>query len=115
VRRSRRPELLSALQPPPKRDVAKPWRRRFTNGSWPFASWTPGFRMPTVTQLDHERLKAALEQRAKEWKRELRAEPRIARLLLRRLVGPIVLFDGSERPAFVKWEAQPTVGLLDGF
>ena len=71
-------------------------------------------RIPSVTRLDHERLKAALEQRAKEWKRELRAEPRIARLVVRRLVGPIVLFDESKRPAFVKWEAQPTVGLLDG-
>jgi DNA invertase Pin-like site-specific DNA recombinase len=71
-------------------------------------------RTPKVTRTDRERLKAALEQRAKDWKRELRAEPRIARLVLRRLVGPIVLHDESERPAFVKWEAQPTVGLLDG-
>ena len=70
--------------------------------------------MPTVTKRDHERLKAALEQRAKDWKRELRAEPRVARLLLRRLVGPIVLHDESDRPEFVKWESQPTIGLLDG-
>jgi hypothetical protein len=70
--------------------------------------------MPTVTRRDHERLKAALEQRAKEWKRELRSEPRVARLLLRRLVGPIVLHDESERPDFVKWETTPTTGLLDG-
>ena len=66
------------------------------------------------TPTDRDRLKAALEQRAKEWKRELRGEPRIARLVLRRLVAPIVLHDESKRPAFVEWEAQPTVGLLDG-
>ena len=71
-------------------------------------------RVPTVTSLDRERLKAALEQRAKEWKRELRAAPQIGRLVLRRLVGPLVLHDESERPDFVKWEAQPTAGLLDG-
>ena len=71
-------------------------------------------RIPRVTRLDHERLKAALQQRAKEWKRELRAEPQIARMVLRRLVGPIVLHDEAKRPAFVQWEAQPTVGLLDG-
>ena len=71
-------------------------------------------RMPTVTRRDHEKLKAALEQRAKDWKRELRAEPRVARLLLRRLVGPIVLHDDSKRPAFVRWETTPTMGLLDG-
>ena len=38
----------------------------------------------------------------------------MARMLLRRLVGPIVLHDDSKRPDFVKWELQPTTGLLDG-
>src|SRR5688572_4378958 len=71
-------------------------------------------RMPTVARLDYERLKAAMEQRAEEWKRELRSEPCTARMLLRRLVGPLVLHDGGDRPAFVDWEAQPTTGLLDG-
>src|SRR6266850_2400242 len=71
-------------------------------------------RTPNITRTDRERLKAALEQRAKDWKRELRAKSHIARLVVRRLVGPIVLHDESERPAFVTWEAQPTVGLLDG-
>ena len=70
--------------------------------------------MPTVTRRAHEKLQAALEQRAKDWKRELRAEPRVARLLLRRLVGPIVLHDDSKRPAFVRWVTTPRMGLLDG-
>jgi hypothetical protein len=71
-------------------------------------------RIPSVTKRDQERLRAALEQRAKDWKRDLRKEPKVAWLLLRRLVGPIVLHDESERPDFVKWEAEPKTGLLDG-
>src|SRR5437773_11453188 len=61
-----------------------------------------------------ERLRAALEQRAAEWKADLRAEPKIARLMLRRLIDPITLWP-LPRPDFIRWEA-PTkaVGLLDG-
>ena len=44
----------------------------------------------------------------------LRAEPKAARLVLRRLVGPLRLWDESERPEWIKWEAVPTVELLDG-
>jgi hypothetical protein len=51
---------------------------------------------------------------AAEWKADLRAEPHVARLVLRRLVGPLTLWDESKRPDFVKWEAQPTTGLVDG-
>jgi len=36
---------------------------------------------------------------------ELRSEPHIARIVLRKLVGPLTLWDESERPDFVKWEA----------
>jgi site-specific DNA recombinase len=71
-------------------------------------------RVPRPPQLEHERLRAALDQRAKEWKRDLRAEPRVARLVLRRLVGPITLHDESARPEWIKWEAAPTTELLAG-
>jgi hypothetical protein len=47
-----------------------------------------------------------LLQRVEEWKSKLRAEPAIARMVLRRLVGPITLWDDSDRPDFVKWEAE---------
>ena len=53
-----------------------------------------------------------------EWKAALRAEPQIARLVLRRLVGPLTLH--TEKPAWlneqrwVKWQATPKVELLDG-
>ena len=46
-------------------------------------------RMPRQQPPNIEKLRVALQQRAEEWKAELRAEPKVARLLLRRLVGPM--------------------------
>jgi len=71
-------------------------------------------RIPRVPRLGHERLRAALEQRAEQWKTELRAEPRIGRLMLRRLVGPLMLWDEAERPEWCQWKAAPATELLDG-
>jgi hypothetical protein len=71
-------------------------------------------RLPRVPRLDHGRLKAALEQRAEQWKAELRAEPHIARIVLRKLVGPLTLWDESERPEWIRWKATPTTELLAG-
>ena len=71
-------------------------------------------RAPKVPRLNHERLRAALDQRAAQWKADLRAEPQIARMMLRRLIGPLTLWDESERPEWIKWEAVPTTELLDG-
>jgi hypothetical protein len=61
-----------------------------------------------------ERLRAALEQRAEQWKADLRAEPQVARLVVRRLIEPITLWDESERPDFCRWEALTKTELLDG-
>jgi site-specific DNA recombinase len=69
-------------------------------------------RRPRREPPNIERLRAALEQRAAEWKDTLRAEPDIARLLLRRLIGPLVLFDTA--PDFCRFETTPTTELLDG-
>lgn len=44
----------------------------------------------------------------------LRSEPKVARLLLRRLIGPLVLTDDSTRPDFVKADAELKLGPLDG-
>ncbi len=74
-------------------------------------------RIPRVPALGYERLKAALQQRAEQWKSDLRAAPKIARMVLRRLVGPLTLWDEATvgtRPDFIRWEAAPTVELLDG-
>jgi hypothetical protein len=78
-----------------------------------FANWTIGSTLHERRDLGHDKLRAALEQRAEQWKADLRAEPRVARMLLRQLVGPLTLWDESE-PDFVKWTAKPTTGLLDG-
>ena len=65
-------------------------------------------RMPRPAPPDVGRLRAALEQRTVESKRDLRAETKIARLGLRRWIGPLTLHDESERPEWCRWEAQPT-------
>ena len=67
-------------------------------------------RTPRPETPDLDALRAALEQRSKEWKKTLRAEPKVARMLLRRLTGPIEMWDESERPDFVRWETQTEVG-----
>lgn len=67
-------------------------------------------RRPRVVPPDIAKLRAAL-QRPEQWKADLREEPRLAwMVVLRRLVGPLTLWDESERPDFVKWQATPTTG-----
>ena len=56
--------------------------------------------------------RAALEQRAAEWRVTLRTEAPVARLLLRRLVGPLTLWDATETE--VNADVPATAGLLDG-
>jgi site-specific DNA recombinase len=72
-------------------------------------------RTPRPAPPNLEKLRAALEQRAAEWRATLREEPIVARRLLRRLVGPLTLWDASEPDAaWVEWEAALTPALLDG-
>ncbi len=72
-------------------------------------------RTPRPAPPDLERLRAALQQRTEQWKRDLRAEPRVAHLLLKRLVGPLELWDESQRPEFLRWQAETKpASLLDG-
>jgi hypothetical protein len=35
-------------------------------------------------------------------------------MLLRRLTGPLTLWDAKDQAAFVEWQAEATAGLLDG-
>ncbi len=59
-------------------------------------------------------MREALTLRAEQWKADLRAEPKVARLLLRRLVGPIRLWE-EPRPEWCRWEAPVQAdGLLLG-
>ena len=75
-------------------------------------------RAPRPAPPDLARLRAALEHRTEEWNRDLRAEPTVARLLLRRLIGPLEMHDESTRPdwiPYVRWEAPTTPEhLVDG-
>ena len=71
-------------------------------------------RTPRQVPPNIEKLRSALLQRAEEWRAELRGEPQLARLLLRRLVGPITLTDPSDTKAFVEWAASLTPALLEG-
>jgi len=47
-------------------------------------------------------------------KADLRAEPKVARMVLRQLVGPLTLWDESTRPDFIKWKADPKTDILAG-
>jgi len=61
-----------------------------------------------------EELRGALLQRAEDWRATLRKEPEVARVLVRRLIGPLVLYDESTRPDFIRADAEVKPGLLDG-
>jgi hypothetical protein len=70
-------------------------------------------RTPRQAPPNIDKLRAALTQRAEAWKADLRDEPKVARLLLRRLVGPLTLWDESD--AGLRWEAETKADeLLDG-
>ncbi len=71
-------------------------------------------RQPRPVQPKIDELRAALEQRAAEWRQTLRAEPKVARLLLRRLIGPLTLTDPSDHAAFDEWATFVTPALLEG-
>jgi recombinase-like zinc beta ribbon protein len=71
-------------------------------------------RQPRPVQPKIDELRAAaLEQRAAEWRVTLRAEPQVARLLLRRLIGPLTMWDAAE-PLADEWAASLTPALLEG-
>jgi hypothetical protein len=53
---------------------------------------------PRPAPINKERLRAALEQRAKDWRAILRGEPDVARVLLRRLFGRITLWKEEAVP-----------------
>lgn len=72
-------------------------------------------RTPRAPRPDLDKLRAALEHRVATWKADLRSEPKVARLVLRRIVGPLLLWDSSEIPEWMQWEAPiKPEGLLDG-
>lgn len=59
-------------------------------------------KAPRRAAPDIDKLRAALEQRAEQWKADVRSEAKVARLLLRRLVGPLTLWDAAEPASELK-------------
>jgi hypothetical protein len=49
---------------------------------------------PRPARPNIDALRAALTQRVETWKQALRAEPKVARVLLQQLVGPLTLWAG---------------------
>ena len=62
-----------------------------------------------------DELCAALEQQSQEWRGTLGAEPKVARVLLRRLIGPLTYADPEDTSAFDESVASLTPALLEGF
>jgi hypothetical protein len=72
-------------------------------------------RMPRFVQPRVDELRAALEQRSAEWRQTLRSEPVVARLLLRRLITPLEMWDpAAPSDGWMEWEASSTPALLEG-
>ena len=83
-------------------------------GSPESRSWTPSDADLARRPPNIAKLREALTQRAEEWKTDLRSEPSVARLVLRRLVGPLTLTDPADHTAFIEWAASLTPALLEG-
>ena len=71
-------------------------------------------KQPRRVAPNIEALREALTQRAAEWRETLRAEPKVARLLLRKLIGPLELVDESQNPNFVDADTDIKPALLEG-
>ena len=51
---------------------------------------------PRQAKADIDRLRVALTEKVACFRADLKAEPRVARMLLRRLIGPITLWSDTE-------------------
>ena len=71
-------------------------------------------RAPRPVAPNIEALREALTLRAAEWRQTLRSEPKVARLLLRKLIGPLELVDDSQNPNFVDADFEVKPALLEG-
>src|SRR5262249_8555811 len=72
-------------------------------------------RRPRREPPDLGRLHDGLTQQADTWRADLRRETEVARAVVRRLIGPLTLYDDTKPSAeWTEWETSVTVGLLDG-
>lgn len=110
ARRLKRTGRTSRPSSAPSRSPPRVWPPPFATAT-ALSRVEVALRAPRPVRPDLDHLRAALEQRATEWKSTLRSEPKVARLLLRRLDGPLTLWDEPEGGA--RWEAETTTSLLD--
>lgn len=77
---------------------------------------TGGVRLdPIVCALAIKAATTKREQRAATWRATLRGEPKVARMLLRRLIGPLEMWDPAVPSAeWTDWESSLTPALLEG-
>ena len=72
-------------------------------------------RTPRPETPDLDTLRAVLEHRVTDWKREIRGELKVARMLVRRLIGPVTLHEEPAPDYIARWEAETDVtALFDG-
>jgi DNA invertase Pin-like site-specific DNA recombinase len=69
-------------------------------------------RAPRPGTSDRSKLRAALEGTSADWAATLRKEPAVARVVIRKLIGPITLWKHEKRPEWL-WKATAKNGLLD--
>jgi site-specific DNA recombinase len=69
-------------------------------------------RAPRQAPVNVAQLRDALTQRADQWRADLRGAPDVARLVLRRLIGPLLMFEPA--PDYIPFNASVREGLLDG-
>jgi hypothetical protein len=91
-----------------------PLRLRSGSASAKLPSSTPSCEARDAGGPNIDKLREALTLRAAEWRKTLREEPKVARVLLRRLVVPLTLVDPEDFKAFIEWETSLTPAILEG-
>jgi len=72
-------------------------------------------RQPRREAPDLAKLRDALTKRSEAWAMDLWRETDVARTVVRRLIGPLTLFDPSvPSPEWTEWETSVTADILDG-
>jgi hypothetical protein len=71
-------------------------------------------RQPRPVAPNIEKLREALTQLAEEWRETLRSERKVARLLLRKLIGSLELVGESQRPDWIDADTEVKPALLEG-
>jgi len=66
---------------------------------------TADLQRPRPVPVNRDRLRAALQRQGQQWAEVLRSEPTVARALLRRLIGPISVWEESDPKEIIPLES----------